>query len=176
MPCWGADEGATCWVNQTEVMSVMVSLVRFKSKLSDNAVQATFEERADRYRTVPGLVEKIYLRFRESGEFGAVYVWDSEKALMDFRETELARTIPDAYQVEEAPLVELADVCLVIQPDIALRGAPDEDLLLVHSEILEFGISLTITQDDLGLNRHKRWVRQEGLLRRRPPRATWLLL
>ena len=36
---------------------------------------------------------------------------------MDFRETELARTIPDAYQVEEAPLAELADVFLVIQPE-----------------------------------------------------------
>ena len=94
---------------------MIVSLVRFKSRLSDNAVQATFEERADLYRNVPGLAEKIYLRFRESGEFGAVYVWDSEKALMDFRESELARTIPAAYQVEEAPLAELADVCLVIQ-------------------------------------------------------------
>jgi heme-degrading monooxygenase HmoA len=98
---------------------VIVSLVRFKSRLPDNAVQAKFEERADQYRNVPGLVEKIYLRFRESGEFGAVYVWESEKALMDFRETDLARTIPDAYQVEEAPLVELADVSLVIQPEIA---------------------------------------------------------
>ena len=98
---------------------MIVSLVRFKSGLSDEAVKATFEERADHYRNVPGLVEKIYLRFRESGEFGAVYVWDSEKALMDFRETELARTIPDAYQVDGTPLVELADVCLVIQPEPA---------------------------------------------------------
>ena len=38
---------------------------------------------------------------------------------MDFRETELARTIADVYQVEEAPLAELADVCLVIQPETA---------------------------------------------------------
>ena len=98
---------------------MIVSLVRFKSGLSDEAVQATFEERADHYRNVPGLVEKIYLRFREGGEFGAVYVWDSEKALMDFRETELAQSIPDAYQVEEAPRVELADVCLVVQPETA---------------------------------------------------------
>ncbi len=102
---------------------MIVSLVRFKSRLADAAVQATFEERADRYRNVPGLVEKIYLRFRESGEFGAVYVWDSEKALKDFRGTELARTIADVYQVEEAPIAELADVCLVIQPDTARISA-----------------------------------------------------
>ncbi len=102
---------------------MIVSLVRFKSRLSDDAVRATFEERADRYRNVPGLVEKIYLRFRASGEFGAVYVWDSEQALMDFRETELARTIPDVYEVEDAPLAELADVCLVIQPEITRISA-----------------------------------------------------
>jgi hypothetical protein len=51
---------------------MIVSLGRFKSKFSDDAVQAMFERRADRYRNAPGLVEKIYLRFRESGEFGTV--------------------------------------------------------------------------------------------------------
>jgi heme-degrading monooxygenase HmoA len=101
------------------VALVIVSLVRFKSGLSDDEVQATFEERADEYRRVPGLVEKIYIRFRDSGEFGAVYVWDSEKALTEFRETELARTIPTAYQVVGGTHVELADVCLVVQPDVS---------------------------------------------------------
>jgi heme-degrading monooxygenase HmoA len=97
---------------------MIVSLVRFTSGLSDDEVQATFEERADQYRSVPGLIEKIYLRFRDSGEFGAVYVWDSEKALLEFRETELARTIPEVYRVEgERPHAELADVCLVIQSE-----------------------------------------------------------
>jgi heme-degrading monooxygenase HmoA len=96
---------------------VIVSLVRFKSRLSTDEVQATFEERADRYRQVPGLLEKTYLRFRETGEFGAVYVWESEQDLIRFRETDLARTIPDAYQVEGAPASEIADVCLVVQPD-----------------------------------------------------------
>ena len=41
---------------------------------------------------------------------------------MDFRETELARTIPDEYQVVEGPHAELADVCLVVQAD-ASRSA-----------------------------------------------------
>jgi len=102
---------------------MIVSLVRFKSKLADDAVQAMFEERADRYRNVPGLMEKVYLRFRESGEFGAVYLWESEKALSDFRQTELARTIPETYEVEAAPLAEIADVCLVVQPDNARMSA-----------------------------------------------------
>jgi heme-degrading monooxygenase HmoA len=96
-------------------MRVIVSLVRFRSRLSDDRVQAVFEERSDGYRKVPGLMEKIYLRFPATGEYGAVYVWDSEDALARFRETELARTIPDAYQVEAPATTEVADVRLVIR-------------------------------------------------------------
>ena len=96
---------------------MIVSVVRFTSRLSDDAVQAMFEGRAASYRQVPGLVEKLYLRFSDTGEFGAVYVWVSEEALERFRESELARSIPLAYEVEGSPRVELADVCLVVQPE-----------------------------------------------------------
>jgi heme-degrading monooxygenase HmoA len=95
---------------------VIVSLVRFTSRLSDDQVQAAFEWRADSYRDVPGLLEKRYLRFRDTGEFGAIYVWESEEALARFRETDLARTIPSVYEVEGLPSSELADVCLVVRP------------------------------------------------------------
>lgn len=101
---------------------MIVSLVRFRSRLSSDQVQATFEDRAARYQNVPGLVEKLYLRFRDTGEFGAVYVWDSEKELERFRETDLARTIPDVYGVEGAPTFEIAEVCLVVQPRTAVSG------------------------------------------------------
>lgn len=103
-------------------MCTIVSLVRFASTLSDDEVQALFEERAGEYESVPGLVEKIYLRFRDTGEFGAVYVWESEGALTRFRQTELARTIPSAYRVEGAPQSELADVRLVVHPSPAGSG------------------------------------------------------
>ena len=63
------------------------------------------------------MIEKIYLRFRDSGESGAIYVWDSKQALNAFKETELARTIPEAYQIEGDPHIELADVHLVVQED-----------------------------------------------------------
>ena len=98
---------------------MVVSIVRFTSKLSADEVQAKFEDRADSYRQVPGLVEKIYLRFRDTGEFGAVYVWESDDALARFRESELARSIPEAYRVEGAAEMELADVSLVVRPDLA---------------------------------------------------------
>lgn len=96
---------------------MIVSLVRFRSNLPDEEVQRVFEDRAERYRSVPGLLEKLYLRFQDTGEFGAVYLWDSEEHLRRFRETDLARTIPDAYRVDGAPTFEIADVQLIVQPD-----------------------------------------------------------
>ena len=95
---------------------MIVSLVRFRSRLSDAEVQSVFEERSDRYRDVPGLVEKIYLRYRDTGEHGAVYIWESEEALAQFREMDLARTIPSVYEVDDVPSSEIADVCLVLGP------------------------------------------------------------
>jgi heme-degrading monooxygenase HmoA len=94
---------------------VIVSLVRFTSSLSDDEVEEVFDGRADHYRELPGLVEKIYLRYRETGEYGAVYVWESEEDLLRFRESELARSIREAYRVEGETSIELADVPLVIR-------------------------------------------------------------
>jgi heme-degrading monooxygenase HmoA len=95
---------------------MIVSLVRFDSGLTDEQVRARFEERADRYRSVPGLIEKLYLRYRDTGEFGAVYVWDTEDALRRFRESELGRSIASAYEVTSEPRFEVADVDLVVRP------------------------------------------------------------
>ena len=100
-----------------EVAAMIVRIVRFKSELSDDQVQAVMEGRAPRYQEVPGLAQKYYLRFSDPREYGAVYVWDSEQSLKNFNDSELARSIPDAYQVEGAPEGEVAEVMLVLRPD-----------------------------------------------------------
>lgn len=94
---------------------MIVSVVRFRSRLPDDDVRSLFEQRADHYERVPGLVEKLYLRFRDTGEFGAVYVWDSEESLARFRESGLARSIRSAYEVDGDASTELADVELVVR-------------------------------------------------------------
>ncbi len=102
---------------------MIVSIVRFRSGLSERDVQAQFEERAREYAQVQGLREKIYVRFRESGEWGAVYVWDSEQSLARFRESTLARSIPSAYAVDGGAHSELADVRLVVEGRVTGAGA-----------------------------------------------------
>jgi len=98
------------------VRHVIASLVRFRSGLTDEEVQAKFEARAEAYERVPGLIEKLYLRYR-TGEFGAIYVWEGEEALAAFRASELGRSIAGAYEVEGGKVdAELADVTLVVRP------------------------------------------------------------
>jgi hypothetical protein len=92
---------------------MIVSIVRFRSGLTAERVQDLYEARSDRYRAVPGLVEKLYLRY-ESGEHGAVYVWEDEDALRTFRASGLGRSIGTAYQVEGEPQIEVAEVTLLV--------------------------------------------------------------
>lgn len=44
------------------------------------------------------------------GGNGAVYVWESEEALAEFRTCDLARTIPETYEVGSAPDVQVVEV------------------------------------------------------------------
>ncbi len=100
-----------------EVHTVIVQIVRFRSAMSDEEVLKTYESRAPRYRAMPGLIQKFYLKYSETGEHGAVYVWESEGALRMFRDSELARTIPTAYRVVGEARAETAEVVLLLRPE-----------------------------------------------------------
>ncbi len=95
---------------------MLVQIVRFKSALSDQDVMKTYRARSERYRALPGLRQKYYIKF-SSGEHGAVYLWDSADALKRFKDSELARSIPDAYRVEGAPDVRVGEIVMVLRPD-----------------------------------------------------------
>ncbi len=70
------------------------------------------------------MIQKYYLSFPDSGEHGAVYLWESADALRAFSGSDLARTIPDAYQVDGDPQVEIADVALVLHDGAARPEQP----------------------------------------------------
>lgn len=56
----------------------------------------------------------IYLRFPDTGDSGAVYLWESEEGLEAFRKSDLSRSIGEAYEVEDTPTSELAEVALIV--------------------------------------------------------------
>ncbi len=89
---------------------MIIQFVKFKSSLSLADVQRVMRERASRFRALPGLVQKYYAHDQQTDEFCGMYFWDSTESMRDFQQSELARTIPVAYEVEDRPRVEVLDV------------------------------------------------------------------
>ena len=75
-----------------------ILFVRIKSGLDAAELDRRLLERRPRFREVRGLVQKIYGRDAATGDVCGIYFFDSVEALTAFRETELARTIPGAYE------------------------------------------------------------------------------
>ena len=78
-----------------------ILFVRIKSDLDADEFDRRLLERRPRFREVPGLVQKLYGRDGATGDVCGIYFFDSAEALAAFRETELARTIPEAYEAVE---------------------------------------------------------------------------
>ena len=95
---------------------MVVQIVRFKSGLTYEQLMKVAEERAPQFRALKGLVQKYYLKYDGTDEYGAVYLWESEAALQQYRESELFRTIPAAYHIQGAPDIQLGEVVMTLRP------------------------------------------------------------
>ena len=96
---------------------MIIQLVRYKSGLTYDDVMERFDARSNRYRRVPGLLQKYYVHYPDAEEYGGVYLWESEEALQNWRDTNLAGSLAETYQVKDGPHSEIADVMLVLHGD-----------------------------------------------------------
>ncbi len=94
---------------------MIIQIVRFSSGLPDREVLGLYESRAPRYRALKGLIQKYYLRYPDTGEHGAVYVWESDSALREFRESDLGRTIAETYKIREASESTMGEVVMTLR-------------------------------------------------------------
>ncbi|RKD91112.1 YdhR family protein [Mangrovibacterium diazotrophicum] len=89
---------------------MIMQIIRLKTNLSEEELLKRAHEREPQFKAIPGLVQKYYVKMGEPNSFGGVYVWDSEESLQTFRQSELAASIPKAYELAEAPGIEVLDV------------------------------------------------------------------
>lgn len=75
-----------------------ILFVRIKSDLDEDAVAARVAERVARFREVPGLLQKIFGRDPQNGDICGIYFFENDAALAAYRESDLAKTIPGAYE------------------------------------------------------------------------------
>lgn len=78
-----------------------VLFVRISTELEPAELDRRLHERLPRFRDVPGLIQKIYGRDNATGHVCGIYFFETEEALNNFRNSELARTIASAYEAAE---------------------------------------------------------------------------
>lgn len=78
-----------------------ILFVRAKSGMDATKLDGRLLERRPRFLEVPGLLQKVYGQDKATGAVCGIYFFESEAALAAFRESDLARTIPSAYEVVE---------------------------------------------------------------------------
>jgi heme-degrading monooxygenase HmoA len=99
---------------------MIVQVVKYKTGLSDGEAAQTIAKRAPQYEALPGLRQKLYIKEQGTGEYGGIYIWDDEDSMRQFRKSDLAATIPEAYRVEGEPRVEVFEVVSILRPEQAL--------------------------------------------------------
>lgn len=96
---------------------MIVQFVQFETPLSEEDVMAVAKERAPEFRAIPDLVQKFYLKLDKPNHYGGFYIWKSREAMLAFRETELAKSIPSAYKVVGTPVVDIHEVLFPLREE-----------------------------------------------------------
>ena len=94
-----------------------VLFVRIKSDVDLAELDRRMLERKPQFLEIPGLIQKIYARDEATGDTCGIYFFESKEALAAFRDTELAKTIPTAYEATDVRR-EVYEVLYPLKPDV----------------------------------------------------------
>jgi hypothetical protein len=96
---------------------MFILIVKFHSGLADTEVRRNMEDRLSMFRAVPGLLQKYYAQETSTGDYCGIYLFDSEESLRDYRNSELARSIPPTYQLDGPARVEMMELLYPLRPE-----------------------------------------------------------
>ncbi len=94
----------------------VILFVRIESKLSEKEIDRRLLERKPKFLEVSGLVQKLYGRDEATGDVCGIYFFEDKDALDKFGESELAMTIPTAYESVEVRK-EVYNVLYPLKPE-----------------------------------------------------------
>ena len=86
--------------------TVMLIVRGLKSRLPHDELEQRYKERMPRFREVPGLIQKYYSYDPSTEEWAGIYLWDSEESVAAYLESDLRKSIPEAYELTGPPRVE----------------------------------------------------------------------
>jgi hypothetical protein len=79
----------------------VVLIVRLTSDLPFDELERRLMVRKPSFMDVPGLIQKIYGHDPATGAACGIYFFESREALAAFRDSDLARTIAEAYEATD---------------------------------------------------------------------------
>jgi len=89
---------------------MILQIVKLKSDLPEEELLKRAKERESNFESIPGLLQKYYVKTDKEGEYGGVYIWDSVQSQQNYQASDLAKSIPSAYAINAAPSVEVMDI------------------------------------------------------------------
>jgi len=94
-------------------MITVITRIELPPGLTADQVRGAFEEVAPKFRNVPGLVRKQFLRSKDCRTAGGVYLWNDERAARAFMSERVAPMIRAKFQVE--PAIEFYDSPVIVE-------------------------------------------------------------
>jgi hypothetical protein len=89
---------------------MIIQIIKLKTDLPEEELLRRAREREPQFKAIHGLLQKYYVKIGQSGQYGGIYVWDSPESLKSYRESDLAVSIPEAYEIVEPPDIEIMNV------------------------------------------------------------------
>ena len=91
----------------------VITRFQLPAGVTADQIRAAFEEAAPRFRNVPGLVRKQFLRSKDCRTAGGVYLWNDEAAARAFMNERVAPMIREKFHVD--PAIEFYDSPVIVE-------------------------------------------------------------
>jgi heme-degrading monooxygenase HmoA len=94
-------------------MITVVTRFSLPADVTAEQISATFDQVAPRFRNVPGLVRKQFLRSKDCRTAGGVYLWNNEPAARAFMTERVGPMIREKFHVD--PTIEFYDSPVIVE-------------------------------------------------------------
>ena len=94
-----------------------ILFVRIKSDVDLEELDRRINQRKPHFLEVPGLIQKIYGRDEATGDTCGIYFFESKEALAAYKDSELAKTIPTAYEATDVRR-EVYELLFPLRPEL----------------------------------------------------------
>ena len=96
-----------------ENLITVITRIPMPAGITADQIRTAFEQAAPKFRNVPGLVRKQFLRSKDCRTVGGVYLWNDERAARAFMTEQVAPMIRAKFQVE--PTIEFYDSPVIVE-------------------------------------------------------------